>query len=347
MSPATVTSPSFRSLRRRRPWLAGVSAVAITALLAGCGSNSSGTTASSAKGSSAGLGNLKVITATPDTLAFIGAEAGPQLNAWKGTGITVSFVSGTPSTVTTALASGSADIGVTAGSEAALANAKGVKTKLAACIMPDWLQNVIVSKKSGITSIAGLEGKTIGISSFGSPSGYATSVLAAHEHWSSGDYKTVPLGSLQGLEAGLQSGAIDGFVWGVDVADELQTQGIARNLGSVESMVGPNCFEAIQVSDAVIAQRPQAVAAFFDGYFKDVAYLKKDPSVARKILVSDWHFPASSVNDYLSTELNALSSTGAMTSAELAGLVKATQFIAPGSSAASIRDGYLYWKKIK
>lgn len=342
---------SPRRAGRRRHLLLATCAVATALVSSACGggSGSGSSSAGSASSGSAGadLGTLNVITAISQSTPYIAAETGPELDAWKGTGLKVNLIAGKTATVTPALASGSADIGVTAGNEAAVATVQGVQTVIPACIMAPWRQNLIVSAKENINSPSDLKGKTLGISAKGSAGDFANTRLAAQQHWSSDDYKVVALGTVQGLEAGLQSGQISAFIWNPAVAADLQAKGIAKDLGSVQDIVGANCFESFQVSKKVLQERPAAVKAFFEGYFKNVAYLKSHYDAARKIVVDEWHYSADTVDKYLHDDINALSDDGKITSAQLNGLLKATQVIVPDATTAQIKSAYSYWGNIK
>lgn len=291
------------------------------------------------------LGTIRMITAISQSTPFIAAETGNELNAWKNSGITVKEIAGNSTTVTTALASGTADIAVTAGNIAALASASGVATVIPACIMAPWRQNLIVAK--GITSASDLKGKTFGISAAGTAGAFATTKLADSEGWSGSDYKTVALGTIQGLEAGLSSGRIQAFIWNPAVAADLAAKGEAKDLGSLQDTVGPNCFEAFQVSNKLIKDNPEAVKAFFEGYFKNVTYLKSHYDVARKIVVDDWHYDAGTVDQYLKADIAALSDDGKIDSDQMHGLFDATRSVKSDVTQDQVDNAYQWWGDLK
>jgi NitT/TauT family transport system substrate-binding protein len=307
--------------------------------LAGCGGGGD------AKAES-GLGTLRVVLSEGQSLPFIAAEAGNSLGVWKGTGLKVETFAATSSTVGPTMASGEADISVQAGNKAAADIISGVKAKVAAGILQPWDQYIVAGKDSGAKKPADLKGKSIGISGFGSAGHFATLKMADSLGWKDSDYKVVQMGSLKALLAGLQRGTIQAFIWSLEPALTAEHDGYGVVMGSVRDMVGPNVFEAISVSDKVAKERPEAVKAFFEGYFKAVKMLQDNPAKAVDIMVKDWKNDPDTAKRSVDQIVPLLSADGKIPDENLKGLADAVRVTVKNAGNFDTSSMYRYWQDI-
>jgi NitT/TauT family transport system substrate-binding protein len=316
---------------------AGLTCVVLA--LAGCGGGGDAEADS-------GLGTLRVVLSEGQSLPFIAAEAGNSLGVWEGTGLKVETFAATSSTVGPAMASGEAEISVQAGNKAAADIISGVKAKVAAGILQPWEQYIVAGKSSGATKPADLKGKSIGISGFGSAGHFATLKVAESLGWKDSDYKIVQMGSLKALLAGLQRGTIQAFVWSLEPALTAEHDGYGVVMGSVADMVGPNVFEAISVRDDVAKERPEAVKAFFEGYFKAVKILQDDPSKAVDIMVEDWKNDPDTAKRSVDAIVPLLSPDGKIPEENLKGLADAVRVTVKDAGDFDTSSMYRYWQDI-
>lgn len=321
---------------RPHRFLTGVTAlVAVTGLVAGCG-------AEAAPENAEDLGTLRVATSAPNSLPFIGVQAGNQLGVWDDTSLTVEVSDGSSASVSSAIASGEADVGVQAANKAASDIVKGLDATLVACILEPWDQVIIAA--NGITSVDGLRGKKFGISGFGSAGNYATLKVAQAQGWSESDYSIVQVGGAVGeLAAALRGGSIDAFIWNPEAAYNVQAEGIGTVLESVDQYVGPSCFEGIYVSNDALENRPQAVRAFFEGYFDAVDILQADPKKARSILVDDWGNNPVGTDPVYEEVVHALSTDGTMPQENIDGLAEAVTFTVGEDTPVDMSAVYRHW----
>lgn len=313
-------------------------------LATACGGGSDGGS-SAASGSGSGskdLGTLNVVTAVPNSLLFIGVEAADQLHTWDGTGLKVNVINGTSENAGQLMAGGQADIGLIDGPRAASNIQKGLDAKVVApCIAP-WTQYVIASAKSGATTISDLKGKTWGTSGAGSAGDYSAYMEAKHNGWGN-DYKTVALGKLDALRAALTSGSIDAFAWSSTTAFALEESGAGKVIESTQKAVGPNIFEAFTVMNKVLKDRPDAVKAFFEGYFAAIKKLQANPQQAVDILVNQWKVDPTAAKRAVDADLKNLSTDGTASDADLKGLADATTF-STKQPAPDPKAFWQYWK---
>jgi len=311
--------------RRGRALLAvGVAGIMLAAT--GCGGGSSTKAAGSGSSGAKDLGTLKVVTVVPHSLLFMGVEAAERLGTWDGTGLKVEVIDGTSETVGQTMAAGKGDIGLGEGNRAASNIQKGLDASIMATCISPWAQYIIAGTKSGATKVEDLKGKTFGTSGVGSAGDYSVYKMGQALGWNTGDYKTVPLGKLDALRAALASGSIDSFAWSSTTAFALESKGQGKVLTSARDYVGPTVFEAFSVMNPVAQQRPKAVKAFFDGYFKAVKKMQSDPALVLDILTKDWNVDPAAAQKAIDADLKNISTDGTINEAELKGLAASVNF---------------------
>jgi ABC-type nitrate/sulfonate/bicarbonate transport system substrate-binding protein len=318
------------------PLLLAVAALFLTACGQGADSAESG-----------GKTVVRVVLSEGHSVPFIAADAGNQLGVWDDKDIKVETIAATSSTVGPTMASKQADISLQAGNKAAADIIAGVdSTLVAGCLLP-WDQYIVASAKSGADEPADLKGKTFGISGFGSAGHFATEKVAESLGWSKSDFKIVQLGDLDGLLAGLERGTIDSFIWSIEPALSAQDKGFGKVLGSVRDLVGPNAFEAFSVRDEFAEENPEAVKAFFDGYFEAVKMLQGDLDKAEDIVVNDWKNDPSVAERSVKAIVPLLSTDGQIPDDNLQGLGDAIDLTVENSEDFDVTEVYQYWKDLE
>lgn len=333
--------PGRRRLRLGRGMLSIVAVIAVS-VSAGCSLSSSGGSGGSGSG---GSGTLTVMTSSKDSLNFIGVAG--NLHQWAGSGVSVKLIDGSSDTVSPALASGTADIGLQAGDTAALAIAKGLKAKIIGGMVLPWNQYLIASTKSGATKPTDLKGKKFGITSFGSGGDYATETMAKKLGWSPGNYQLVKIGSPAGLAAALKSGTIDAFYWSSGTAYQIQHDGYGKIIGSAVNYIGPTAFEVVLASDNVIKNHPGEVKAFMQGYVKAVREIKAEPAKGVTVMVKDWGNDQAAAKSAVRDLLPQMDMDGTIPQASLNGLADSVSFLSKGAvTLKNPSSVYESWKDL-
>lgn len=326
--------------KRRKMAMASCLGVAML-LTAACGSDSGGATETED-----GTPIVRLIVSEGNSLPFIGAEAGEELGVWEDKGIEVKIIDGTSSTVGPSIASGNAEIGLGTGVKAASDIIAGLDASLVAGAVLPWDQYVIASPTADASKPEDLKGKKFGISSFGSAGHFATLATAKNLGWSDSDYKVVPLGNLEGLLGALRSGSIDAFIWSIESVLTAEDEGFGKNLGSVAELVGPNAFEAFQVSNEYAEEHPENVKAFFEGYFEAVAKLQSDPEWAKEYVTKQWKKDPTVADRSVELLLPILSRDGKIPPENLDGLADAVHTTIEDIGDFDITETYRYWKDL-
>lgn len=321
---------SVRRVSKRARWgaLVATTALALTACGGGTSVPGAGSGSDSGSGSGAGsdLGKLRVIQSITRDLTMGGVEVAQLKGLYKG--VNVEIITGQD--VGQAMATGDVEIGVSAPTRVIGAIMNGLEATIVGPTIDAWDQYILASKNLGATRVEDLKGKTFGVSSFGSAGFYAIKKMASELGWSEKDYEIVTLGDINGLTAGLKNGTIDAFAWGSFAPFQLEAEGYADLLGSVQEFVGPAPLDVIAVSNSVLKERPEAVKAFCEGVYAANTALKDDPEDARKIF-EDWGVSAAILPAALDAGLPLLSTSSEINDQMLSTLMEATKLTVKGA----------------
>jgi taurine transport system substrate-binding protein len=269
-------------------------AVAVTTALlaAGCGGSSSSTSQSPANADTA------VVPEGAPTEIRIGYQGVPNGDlvvknqgwleeAFPGTTITwTKFESG--GDVNTAIIGGSLDIGL-AGSSPVTA---GLSEPLNIPYQVPWIfdvigeaESLVVKNDSGVTDIAGLEGKKVG-TPFASTSHY--SLLAALQE-AGVNPESVKLVDLQppDILAAWQRGDIDAaYVWSPTL-DELKQDGTVLATSAELAKKGYPTYDLAVVTKDFLSQYPEAVTTWLEQQNRAVELIQRDPAEAAVAIAAE------------------------------------------------------------
>lgn len=302
------------------------------------------------------LGTVTVALSVPESVPFLPADIGPELGKFEECGVTVENITGESSTVGRSLAAGEADIALQFGTRAVGEIMQGIPAKVVAGQENPWSQVIVVSDELAEQGIEtaddirnlGAEGLSFGISSFGSAGHLSVLRLAEALDWTEGqEYEIVPLGGVNEITAGLESGAIDAFTWSREVAYTMESRGVGHVIEDiVAEAVGPTIFEAFVASNQFIEERPEALKAYFECYFDFVEELKANPDRVREIAVDTWGKDPEAVDQTMMQIIEDWSDDGSATDAQLQGLADGAVFQNEEIDEAPVSEWWLYWKDV-
>lgn len=333
-----------------------IALLALILLGAACGSDSddsgsgssgdgSSTESTGGTGGDAGgdVGSLRVGFPTAAACQFFPAEVGVREGMWDALGLSVEnvYVQG-GGQVVTSLASGDIDMAGAGAGATVPGVVAGLEAKLVSAIVTDFdLMSIIVPADSDITGIEDLEGRSIGITSFGSLGDWLLDVLAADQGWDSEtDITKAVVGPFSAQISALESGSIDAFVWSTDAAILLEEAGTGQSLASFGELVSDQILEGHFARDEVIEDRPEAVQAYLDGWYEAVAWLVDNRDDAVALLAEVQDLSPEVAGDIYDFCFGTLSADGAPTDAELEGLLEASQAIGQLDSAPELDEVY-------
>jgi ABC-type nitrate/sulfonate/bicarbonate transport system substrate-binding protein len=285
-----------RSSQRDRPRSArSVGALivvgAVALALAGCSSSSSGSGSASTKSGS--VPSLTVAMAQVDPTLTVGflAEA---LGYFKQEHVNVTLIPNAGANVTNYVVAGQADLGWSAAATAATIAMQGKDIKTVYAPNGNAPSGVLVGAP-GITSVAQLNGKKVGVVGPGSTTwGYA-SIYASNAKVK---VDLVPLGGLPAITAAVSSGQVQGGVGTYASFSSLIKAGKAnllvdtRSAADRKKYLGPDFPDgAVFGMTSDIATKRVAIVRFLAALDKADAYAKShtDAQLATKLLtLKDW-----------------------------------------------------------
>ena len=227
------------------------------------------------------LDKVRFGKSVPNSFAFSTAEIGIDAKIWQQENIelAVSAFRG-DAQMQQALTAGAVDIAVGSGPGLGF-RAKGVPAiGVAAMYGPPANLALTVLASSPIKTVADLKGKRIGVTTLGSLTDWLTRKLSQQQGWGPEGIQVMPLGAVPARLAAMERGELDGMVIESATGYELEEQGKGRNIllfGDIEKHFYTHIIYA---TDEIIAKRPELLRRFLRGWFKTVAFMKKNKAAA-------------------------------------------------------------------
>ena len=132
---------------------------------------------------------------------------------------------------------------------------------------------ILVLADSPIKTVADLKDKKIAATTVGSLTSWFALEIAHREGWGQNGITLVYLGGTESMLAGLATRSVDAAVASLEVGHIRAAEGKLRILVKAGEFVPDFVASVIYASDALIAQRPDALRRFLKGWFETVAYL--------------------------------------------------------------------------
>jgi ABC-type nitrate/sulfonate/bicarbonate transport system substrate-binding protein len=172
------------------------------------------------------------------------------------------------------LTSDSIDIGIGSGPGMAFM-VKGVPAK-AVGAMAGVPRNmaVMVGYDSPIKTVDDLKGKKLGVTTVGSLTDWIGKRIGTQKGWGPAGITTVPVGGMPPARAAIKTNQIDGYIGALEIGISLEEAKEWRVITSAMPFVDHFITHVFFVRDEVIAQRPQAVKAFLQGWQDTIAFMK-------------------------------------------------------------------------
>jgi ABC-type nitrate/sulfonate/bicarbonate transport system substrate-binding protein len=172
------------------------------------------------------------------------------------------------------LTSDSIDIGIGSGPGMAFM-VKGVPAK-AVGAMAGVPRNmaVMVGYDSPIKTVDDLKGKKLGVTTVGSLTDWIGKRIGTQKGWGPAGITTVPVGGMPPARAAIKTNQIDGYIGALEIGISLEEAKEWRVITSAMPFVDHFITHVFFVREDVIAQRPQAVKAFLQGWQDTIAFMR-------------------------------------------------------------------------
>lgn len=266
---------------------------------------------------------LRVGKAVAGPFDFVPLDIGLDKGFFKAHGIDVEEVDFDGSAkLQQGLGADAVDVGLGSGPELAFV-AKG-NTDLAIAVFagPPNSQVLVVSKDSGVHTVADLKGKKIGLSTVGSLTDWLLRQLSTQQGWGPDGIQGVALGSESGRTASLRAGSTDGMV--IDVATA--TKFAKESGGSIVvhfGTVAPDfIIHAIFATNKAIAERPEVLRRFLVGWFETINWMRSHRDETVTLAAKAMHQDADIVAANYDQTMNDFSTTGRFDAKALAVLAQ-------------------------
>jgi NitT/TauT family transport system substrate-binding protein len=226
--------------------------------------------------------------ASPTADNMIPVNVGAEVGIFKKHGLDlkiVDFAGG--SKMAQAMAAGSLDLAIGAGSEMALV-AKGAPM-LAVCEDEGTFPflSIGVPWDSPARSASDLKGKNIGITSPGSLTDWMAKELARHEGWPADAVERVAVGGATAdTVAAFRSHLVDAYIGPTSLFLDLAEKRIGRLLLPVTDFEGDMAAGDIYASTAFIAKDPDSIRAFLSAWQETIVYMRAHKEDAVRIETS-------------------------------------------------------------
>ena len=173
---------------------------------------------------------------------------------------------------------GNADLGGGIGDTAIIVRANGLPIRGVALLGKKALTQIYWRNDAGVSSLADLKGKSIGVLSFQDTTYYNLLAALASVGLTKADVDIQPVGP-GGIIKLMISGDISAMSGTVDWAAAIRGAGVDMTMLPIND-VFPAMAQAIIASDKIIAERPEVVQGFVNATIKAYLELISDPATA-------------------------------------------------------------------
>jgi len=218
---------------------------------------------------------LRVGKAVPEAFSFVPLDIGMRKGFFAKHGLEIESIAfAGDARMQQAMASDSLDIALGSGPAMAFI-VKGSPIKGVAAMAGPPLLLAIVVRPDGPKSASELKGKKISVSTAGSLTYWLVSETSRRQGWGPKGIDIAPMGAMPGQIAALKRGDIDGTIMDIGNAFELEKRGEGRILVRFTDIKEFH-IHVIFAADKLIANRPEAVRGFLQGWFETIAFMRKN-----------------------------------------------------------------------
>jgi NitT/TauT family transport system substrate-binding protein len=219
--------------------------------------------------------------APPFLPAFAPHQLAMRRGYYAAEGLNVTFQTGQGgANVATQVGAGNATLGGAVGETSLLVRANGVPVRAVALLGGRSLFHIAARKAAGVTSIAALRGKRVGVIGFQDTGFYALLGVLAANGMRRTDLQIQAVGPA-GVTQLMIAGSLDAIMAVPEWTDAIQEAGTELDLHDINA-VFPALAQAILTSDTTAQRRPQVVRGFVRAVLRAVRDCMADPAAATR-----------------------------------------------------------------
>jgi len=228
--------------------------------------------------------SLRVAKVVPFAWSFTPLDVGIQTGIFARHGLDIEeSASAGDAKLQQLLTSGSVDIGIGSGPGMAF-TVKGVPAKAVAAIygLPRNIA-VMVGYDSDIRTVDDLKGRKLGATTVGSLTAWVGRRISDKKGWGSDGINVIAIGGMPPARAAIKTHQIDGYIGALEAGYMLEEAKEWRVITTATPFVDHFITHVIFARDELVAQRPQTVRAFLEGWFETIAFMKANKDRAVEI----------------------------------------------------------------
>lgn len=235
---------------------------------------------------------LRVGKAGRDAFSFVPVDVGVRTGIFKKYGLDIEISSfGGEARVQQAMAADGIDIGLGSGPGLAFIS-KGSPVKgIAGMAGPPLLFALVVRNDDTVKTVDDLKGRKVGISTVGSVTSWIIRELSDQKGWGHAGIEQVAIGEDAARVAALKTRSFDGAIVNLAVALNYVQRGEGRILMRFGELVKDFHIHVISATDKSIAERPDALKRFMQGWIETIAFMKankaKTVEIAADVMATD------------------------------------------------------------
>ncbi len=254
---------------------------------------------------------LRVAKVVPFAWTFTPLDVGIQAGIFARHGLDIeASASSGDAKLQQLIASNSVDIGIGSGPGMAFI-VKGVPAKAVAEMYgPPRNMAVMVGYNSSIKTVADLKGKKLGCTTVGSLTDWIGTRINQKENWGSDGITMVPIGGMPPARAAIKTNQIDGYIGALESGYALEEAKEWRVITDATPYADHFITHVIFATNDAIAQHPDAVRAFLQGWFETIAYMKTHKAESVAISAKVLGFSESVISRVYDEQIGAFSTDG-------------------------------------
>jgi NitT/TauT family transport system substrate-binding protein len=235
---------------------------------------------------------VRIGNAGRESFSFTPANIGKEIGVFAKHGLDLEIAGfGGDAKLQQAMAADAVDIGLGSGPGMAFI-AKGSPVKgIAAMAGPPLIFALVVRADGSVKTIDDLKGHKVAISTVGSATNWLMNEVSRQHGWGFDGFTQVAIGENGARIAALKSGAVDACVVDVGSALNFVARGDGRILMHFGDVVKDFIMHVIFSTDKAIAQKPDQLKAFLQGWFETIAFMRqnkaKSVAIAMEVMGTD------------------------------------------------------------
>lgn len=169
---------------------------------------------------------------------------------------------------------------------------------------------VVVAVDSSIKTVADLKGRLLGVATNGSFPQWLIKRLAVAQGWGPDGIRTVALGGFEASASAMETHQTDGFMGAVEGGLTLEEKGKAKIVTTMGSYVPHFHNHVLMARKDLVADHPDTVKRFLQGFFAAVAFMKSHRDETIKISSDVMHMSNAVISKTYDDEITMMSPDG-------------------------------------